>query len=237
MSTDGPMLLGPMNIYGYDKIKFTKNAAWQRLRKQFPGHPDHHWRKSHSPAYWGWYAVKECNWTECPQCALVHLLAPDCKTSQCGVAGRSDADINFVTCQVCIDQHTIIQEREFCDHCGNPIEYGDFTVYAEAPFPTASTNIGESCIVCSICDSLKCEDLGSELPPRYTQEEMWQALARRIPGIGQMPRAQVGIIRAMEMVARHMFVYGEAGDTTLAWNIRQQFEHLDKHGTTKWPTR
>jgi hypothetical protein len=39
----------------------------------------------------------------------VHLLTTDCKSTACGVdtqaAGGSDADINFVTCERCIEEH------------------------------------------------------------------------------------------------------------------------------------
>ena len=68
----------------------------------------------------------------------------------------------------------------------------------------------------------------------FTQAEMWEACYRRLPHLKKVPRATIGIIRAMEMTARHLFVYGVAGDEATAQNIREQLKYLDIHGQTSW---
>lgn len=43
----------------------------------------------------------------------VHLLTPDCRSAQCGRrSGRRDADINWVTCGDCLEQHARLTESD-----------------------------------------------------------------------------------------------------------------------------
>lgn len=134
-----------------------RGGAWSRLLKEHPEVPQHHWRKRHTLTEWRWVWISDCPWEGCESCrtrdrelglrhpgdpasSLLwregdHLPEPDAGG---GSGTRCDPD--------------------YCDNCGNTIQPPEFVVYSEAEFATASTNVGESCLVCTVCDSLKRED-------------------------------------------------------------------------------
>jgi len=41
---------------------------------------------------------------------------------------------------------------EYCDHCGEPLKGSERMVHPSCPYDTASTNAGESCVLCFLCD-------------------------------------------------------------------------------------
>ena len=46
----------------------------------------------------------------------------------------------------------VMQDKSFCDNCGDELLTPDFRVYQHVPYDTASAYAGESAIVCADCD-------------------------------------------------------------------------------------
>jgi hypothetical protein len=137
-----------------------------------------------------------------------------------------------VNCSACANEHMRIAvelnaERDDRPHCSDCLnESTELTHYEEHPTGTRSTPQGAPADLCDVCRELR------ETPLWFTRAEMRLACEDALPHLRHIPR--LNLIQAMEMTARHLFVYGEEGRESLVWNIREQFKYLDKHGLTRW---